>query len=68
MPDKPVITAAINFKTVISPFAIGAPRTASIYSLSHGVKVKRIRADYVEKLDTKQQQPLAHLRAGGNIR
>jgi hypothetical protein len=55
MPDEPVITAAINFKTVISPFAISAPGTASSYSLSHGVRVKRIRVDYVEKLDTKQQ-------------
>jgi hypothetical protein len=47
---------------------MSAPRTASIYSLSQGVQVTRIRADYVEKLDTKQQPPLAGGRAGGPAR
>ncbi len=55
MPEEPVITAAINFSTVISPFAMSAPITASIYSRPQRVKVTRIRADYLEKLVTKQQ-------------
>jgi hypothetical protein len=30
IPDEPVITAAINLRTVISPFAKSVPSTASI--------------------------------------
>jgi hypothetical protein len=37
MAEDPVITAAINFKIVISPFAMSAPRTASIYSVTRRV-------------------------------
>lgn len=39
--------------------SVSAPRTAGSYSLPHSVWVKRIRADYLEKRDTKQQPTLA---------
>jgi len=50
-----VISAAINFNTMINPFAMNAPIKTNIYSLPGWVKVTRIRFDYAEKIGTKQQ-------------
>jgi hypothetical protein len=55
MPDEPVMTAAPNFRTVITPLAKSAPSTAHIDRSSPDRK-RELRMDYGGKQRIRQKE------------